>query len=617
MPLLGAGTLSIIVIFMDKKEVIGFYTRNVSIENVTFERAKEDSDIIEFSFSSELPVERWWGTEILSHDPDCVNLERATTMNFLWNHDRDTVLGRCEEVTIKEDKRGYCKVRWSKKKSIEEYKQDVADGILTNVSFAYTIDDVREVMGGEDDDPVYFCSWTPLEISLVSVPQDASVGIGRALSVSENNLEDTKNSGRAMEITEIREQESKRIASILELANTYGEKELANRLINEGATIEAARSAYLGIVTAQPQTPVASIPLGLSPKEEKSYSIARAINAFCDNDWSNAGFERECSREIAKTLKRDPKGFFVPVFDLNVSRRDAFAVGASATGGYTVQTDLLAESFIELLRNKTTVIQAGATMLSGLQGPVAIPTQATAASTYWVAENGSITQSEATFGQVPLAPKTIAARSQFSRLMLLQSSIGIEQFIRNDFARIIAIGIDLAAISGSGSSNQPTGILNTSGIGSVALGTNGAAPTWASLVNLMREIEIDNADTPNMKWLTNPKVKAKLMTTSKQSSGVEGNFILSDPNSLLGYDFLCTNQVSSALTKGTGTALSAIIFANFSDLIIGEWGALEVLPNIYGSGFNSGAVDIRVMQTIDIAVRRAESFAAIVDAITT
>jgi HK97 family phage major capsid protein/HK97 family phage prohead protease len=602
---------------MDKQEVIGFYTRNVSIENVTFERAKEDSDIIEFSFSSELPVERWWGTEILSHDPGCVNLERATTMNFLWNHDRNMVLGKCEEVTLKEDKRGYCKVRWSKKKSIEEYKQDVADGILTNVSFAYTIDDVREVMGCEDDDPVYFCSWTPLEISLVSVPQDASVGIGRALSVSENNLEDTKNSGRAMEITEIREQESKRIASILELANTYGEKELANKLINEGAAIEAARSAYLPIATSQAQTPVASIPLGLSPKEEKTYSIARAINAFCDNDWSGAGFERECSREIAKRTGREPKGFFVPVFDLNVSSRAAYAAGANDTGAYTVQTDLLVESFIELLRNKTTVIQAGATMLSGLNGPVAIPTQATAASTYWVAENGSITQSEATFGQVPLNAKTIAARSQFSRLMLLQSSIGIEQFIRNDFARIIAIGIDLAAISGSGSSNQPTGILNTSGIGSVALGTNGAAPTWASLVNLIREIEIDNAGVDGMKWLTNPKVKAKLMQTSKQGSGVEGNFILSDPNSLMGYDFLVTNQVSSALTKGSGSALSAIIFGNFSDLLIGEWGALEVLPNPYGSGFNSGAIDIRVMQTIDIAVRHAESFAAIVDAITT
>ncbi|MEY3825393.1 MAG: Synechococcus phage, partial [Cyanobacteriota bacterium] len=257
---------------MDKNKIKGKNTRTVAIENIKFERTQEDSEILEFSFSSELPVERWWGTEILSHDPSSVNLDRANTMNFLWNHDRDVVLGRVESVNIAEDKRGYCKVRWSKKSSIEDYKQDVADGILTNVSFAYMIDDVREVKTGEEE-YAYYCSWTPLEISLVSVPQDASVGIGRSLDLSENNLEDTENNGRKMEITEFRQEESKRIASIHELANTYGQKELAQKLIDDGATIEAARSAYLGIVTAQPQTPIAAVaPLGFSEKENKSYS---------------------------------------------------------------------------------------------------------------------------------------------------------------------------------------------------------------------------------------------------------------------------------------------------------------------------------------------------------
>jgi HK97 family phage major capsid protein len=202
--------------------------------------------------------------------------------------------------------------------------------------------------------------------------------------------------------------------------------------------------------------------------------------------------------------------------------------------------------------------------------------------------------------------------------MLLQPSIDIEQFIRNDFARIMAIGIDSAAIAGTAVDNQPRGILNTSGIGSVALGTNGGVPTWQSIVNLKREIAIDNADTTAMRFMANPAVEAKLMTTPKQSSGVEGNFILADPGtSLCGYPFLSTNQVPSNLTKGSGTNLSALILGTWSDLIIGEWGVLEILPNPYGAGYASGNVTIRAMQTIDIAVRYPQSFAAITDMTTT
>jgi hypothetical protein len=134
----------------------------------------------------------------------------------------------------------------------------------------------------------------------------------------------------------------------------------------------------------------------------------------------------------------------------------------------------------------------------------------------------------------------------------------------------------------------------------------------------MRELEIDNADIGALNWLTNPLVKSRLMLTPKQASGVEGNFILPEPGrSLMGYQLACTNQVPGDLTKGTGTNLSALIFGNFNDLIIGEWGSVEILVNPYGAGYNTGDVDIRVMQTIDVAFRRVVSFAAITDMITT
>ena len=574
-----------------------------------------EGDFIVFPFASETPVDRGIGYEILSCNSQSINTERCSSAPLLWNHNRDKVLGKVESVWV-DGQRSYCKVRWSKSPEAQQYRAEVEDGIISNVSCGYSVDDIKNRT--PDPDSYTVTRWTPYEISLVSIPADHTVGVNRSFldNMGKESTKSTMEDTITITREEILSEERQRIATINALATRHGFPELGQKLIEEGATIDAARAAYLDCLGSNQQPVAAPGPLGFSPKEERNYSIVKAINAAISNDWTKAGFERECSLEIAKRTGRDPKGFFVPVRDLQV--RAPFAVGAAGTGGNVVQTDLLAQNFIDLLRNKTMVIQAGAMMLSGLQGNVAIPTQATAATTYWVDEAEALTQSEATFGQISLTPKTVGALSQFSRLMLLQPSIDIEQFIRNDFARIMALAIDLAALAGTAADGQPRGILNTSGIGSVALGTNGAAPTWDSIVNLCREIEVDNADTPNMRFMTNPKVKAKLMTTSKQSSGVEGNFILQDPGtSLMGYPLMVTNQVSSALTKGSGSNLSAMILGNWSDLIIGEWGVLEILPNPFGSGYTKGSVDIRVMQTLDIAVRYAQSFAAITDIVTT
>lgn len=591
------------------------FTREVTLEQVQV-RAESDPNYLEFSFSSELPVERWWGKEILSHAPEAVNLERSTTMNFLWNHDRDVVLGRVESVEIGSDQRGYCKVRWSNRDSIKEYRQDVEDKILTNVSFAYQIDDYKEL-----PNETYLCHWTPLEISLVSVPQDATVGIGRALS--EDNIE-KPNPTKKMELTQIREEETKRIASILELSRKYGNQPLADQLINDGATIEQARSQYLDQIVAN-QSPVAAVaPLGFSEKEEKSYSMLRGIQACLTGDWSKAGFERECSQEIARRSKKSPQGnsFFMPVRDLKVNygQRATYAVGAAGTGGNLVETDLRAEDFIDALRNRAVVMQLGAQMLSGLEGNVDIPGQNAVTTTYWVGESGALTQSEATFRQVQLRPKTIGCLSRYSRLTLLQASIDIEQFIRRDFAAQMALGIDLAAISGTGLSNQPTGILNVSGIGAVVGDTNGAAPDWADIVNLETEVAVDNADVNVCSYLVNAKTRGKLKRTEKFGS-TNGDPIweVSGMDGMMnGYRAACSNQVPGNLTKGTGTSLSAIIFGDFSQLIVGEWGVLEILVNPYGeTDYSKGDVAIRAFQTLDIAVRYAQSFAAMTDAITT
>jgi HK97 family phage major capsid protein len=219
-----------------------------------------------------------------------------------------------------------------------------------------------------------------------------------------------------------------------------------------------------------------------------------------------------------------------------------------------------------------------------------------------------------------LRVKTIGALSRLTRNILLQSSIDIEQFIRNDLAQVIALGIDSAAISGTGSGNQPTGITNTSGIGSVALGTNGAAPTWDSIVNLETEVAIDNADLGNLAYLTNAKGRGKLKRTEKFAT-TNGSPIWEVDrleSYVNGYRAVASNQVPSNLTKGSGSNLSTIIFGNFNDLIVGEWGAFEIKVNEFSDTvFAAGGVEVRALHSVDVAIRHAESFSVITDAITT
>lgn len=357
--------------------------------------------------------------------------------------------------------------------------------------------------------------------------------------------------------------------------------------------------------------------IGMSEKDVQQYSLVRAIRAAATGNWRDAGLEMEASHAVAQRMGREPQGFFVP-FDVQRGERRDLTVGTDTAGGHTVATDLLASSFIDLLRNRMMVRQAGATVLSDLVGDVAIPRQTGGATAYWVAESGAPTESQQTVDQVTMAPKTMGAFTDYSRKLLKQSSLDVEAFVRADLTNVLALAIDLASLHGSGSSNQPTGIASTSGIGSVAGGTNGLAPTWGNIIDLETEVAIDNADIGRLAYMTNAKVRGKLKQTAKVSS--TDSMMVWDSQSpatpLNGYGAWVTNQVSSALTKGTSSGVcSAIFFGNWADLFIGMWGVLDILVDPYTGG-TSGTVRVIALEDVDIAVRHAQSFAAMLDALT-
>jgi HK97 family phage major capsid protein len=276
-----------------------------------------------------------------------------------------------------------------------------------------------------------------------------------------------------------------------------------------------------------------------------------------------------------------------------------------------VQTDIAGQQFIDRLRNALVTRRLGARVLTGLQGNLDIPGLKTSGTAGWVNENTALTPADHEFRKVSLTPKHAGALTELSRNMLQQPSVDVEALVRADFAAILAEAVDQAAISGSGTAPVPRGILNTSGIGSVAMGTNGGAISWASVINLIGEVQIDNAEGTG--FLTNAKVTRSARQTVKVSG--QPVYIMEGRDRLADYPLAMSNLVPSNLTKGTSNGVcSALIFGNWSDLILGYWSELDILVNPYEStAYSKGNVQVRAMLTMDVAVRYPESFAAIQD----
>ena len=345
--------------------------------------------------------------------------------------------------------------------------------------------------------------------------------------------------------------------------------------------------------------------------ELRNFSLVKAIAAASGMN-VDAGRERELSAELERRSGRKAQGVMVPmqVFEKRVLTT---ALPADGAGSNLVSMDHRGDLYIDRLRNKLVIRRMGARVISGLVGNLEIPNLKDSAATGWVAENAALTASDPKFDKISMSPKHAGGIVEMSRNMLMQTSPDVEALVRDDLSQVLAEAVDKVAIVGGGT-NEPSGILDTSGIGSVAMGDNGAAITWDKINDLMAAVEVENADEGALAFLTNALVRNSGRKTLKVSGDASGGFIWSEPAALAGYPAAVTNLVPSNLTKGTGTGLSALIFGNFSDLILGFWSELDILVNPYEStAYAKGNVSVRAMMTLDLAVRHPESFAAIKD----
>ena len=601
----------------------------------------EDDRTIEFPFSSEYPVARYFGEEILSHERGAADLTRLNNgAPLLFNHDPDRVIGVVERGWIDEDKkRGYVSVRFSRNAFAQEILADVKDGVLRNVSFGYQIREMDQRSSGE----FLATSWGVHEVSVVSIPADPTVGVGRALDAQPAapaapqtpetqpvvEMENTPDLSvvRAEAAAEAAKAERTRIAGITALTEKHGMGDLGRQLIESGRSIDDARAAVLDKLDAKPVEPVKQIEM--DQRDAAQYSITAGIRAALTGDWTSreAGLVREMSQEVERSglNKTTARSFFVPFSAL----RATYVTSGATTGGNLVATDLMADEFIEALRNNSIMLGLGVRTMTGLVGNVAIPRRASVASTYYLgSETTAITQSESTFDQVTLSPKNLAALSKYSRQTLLQGTPGIEQLVRRDITDGINLGIDLGVLNGSGSAGQPEGIMQTTGIGSVALGTNGGPITVESLVDLEEQVLIDNGalNRDNIAYVTNAKVLAELKKLRAGGSTTgDGTFLVNNqldalgrgatPTSVNGYPLYVTNQVPSNLTKGASSGVcSAMLMGDFSQAMVGFWGnGLEITVGEDSDDFSKALTSVRGIVTYDVAVRHPESFAAILD----
>jgi len=595
---------------------------------------RTDDGAIPVTVSSEAPVEMLDGIEVLVHDDASIDLSRAPLPIIATHRDGQINVGIVDGLHVERGRlRGFAK--FGERPEAAGYKRDVLSRIIRSVSVGYAR--LKSAVGA--DGTRITSRWMPAHVAMVAEPADVNAGFFRermpmntekqdeqqqevtptpavaAKSKEQRSMEDVKEAApkeaaKVQVIVDGPAEDEKRKKAIDNLCRAFQiEDGLAQRWKSAGTGIEevAAQIDQIAASRKKELKPVSEI--GLDHKETRRFNMSRAILAIADNNWSKAGFELECTQEIAKRLGKEPeaRNFFVPYevqqhrmsvpsefTRYSLQKRD-LTVGTTTAGGFLVETANV--GFIELLRNMSVLYRMGATPLSGLVGNVTIPRQSAAATAFWLAtEATAITESQQTFEQVPLSPKTIGGYTEISRRLLLQSDPSAEGIVRSDLAQVLALEIDAKAINGDGTGGAPTGILSTSGIGSVT----GTSLAYAGIIEFQTDTFAANALMGSSGYITTAAVagllKARVKFTSTASPLWDGRL---DGAIVDGYPAMASNQMPAA----------TMIFGAFSEVIIGEWGTLEVEVNPYAN-FTAGIVGVRAMASVDVGVRHPAAFSA-------
>ena len=611
----------------------------------------------EVAVSSEYEVTRqgWDGAwrEVLDHSPGAIELDRFTSGSapVLVDHAGDQV-GVIESARIGDDKVLRAVVRFSRSARGQEIQQDVEDGIRSNISVGYIPKRAKLVETNKDLGDLWRMTlWNPLELSIVAVPADPTVGVGRSGTAGAEFLVEIEDGTTVTEVRNMKrvrnelgvvievadddprtsidaspavtatrgvsdsggeEQFNRRASEIIDICEANGVGSKASDMIRRGLSVGDAALEIMKSrrsASGSPASPAAESleDLGMARKDIRQYSYSRAIMgaAALGEGKKFAGIEAEVHQELERGMQGLERrgGVLVPMQKL--SRTLDSKTGTK--GAETVFEQ--AGELIELFRNRTAVIRLGARNLTGLTAPIAFPKQSGAATAFWVGENSgsNVTASDVAFALAQLTPRTLQATTAYARQLLVQASLDVENLVRDELALVHAIAIDFAAIHGLGSSGEPTGIYNALNVSSHGAG---GAMAYANVLTMQGQVASKNADLGSLGWLMHPTVatnlKGKSRFTNTDTPVWEGTY---DDGRVGGYKAIATNQVSNVMTGSARTGGSELgnIFGNFGDMIVGSWGALELVVDPYAQK-KQGLIEVTSFQLADVLARHGESF---------
>jgi HK97 family phage major capsid protein len=623
----------------------------------------DDVDDMEIAISSEFPVKRWWGNEILDHSPEAVDLSRAKRgLSFLVDHDSRDVVGIIEKVRLDDDKKLRGNVRFSANAPAQAVKRDIEDGIRRFISVGYMVNEVvLEKQSDKEGDTYRATRWMPVEASSVAVPADPTVGHNRSehrffpVQIRSNTPASKPNLTEASMAIEVKEAQTA-AAEIFRLGKRHGiDHEVLAKMVEEGITAEQASKRILQTIeergAARPLAQPGSEEVErftLTEREQSEYNLARGIMAMVTNrELSESGashrYENCLELEISDALEKRSRGgshggLFVPwsirhIVDKELSKKypKLFEMDRSIHGrDFQVQTRAGLDSkttaaggalvyvepgeFLKFLYNRLRVKELGARTIVGLRDNVAYPKQTGKATGSWVIENPGVdvADSALTLAQIPSAPHTYQSSTSYSRQLLAQAVLDVDTLVREDLSMDMAQAIDLVAIIGGGTS-QPSGILSTAGVqlyNMIADTGNGGSPAWADMVNMTQLLEVANADQLGQgAFLSTPEIKGKLKTIARLGNTV-GFPIWADDNTIDGYVARSTNNVPKNGTKGTGTLLHSIIRGVFETMIVSMWGnGFELVVDPYRLK-KQGMIELTTFMLTDVTLTYPSAFVA-------
>jgi HK97 family phage major capsid protein len=630
----------------------------------------DDEDVYDITLSSETPVDRGWYVETLDHSSDAVNLERSE-INLLWNHNSDEPIGRISNLKAKGkkldgDMRFYSRPFAQDKRSmVDEGLREVSVGYSVQ-SYEYTPGT------SEHGDAYRATRWTPLEGSIAPVPADYTAGAqkrtGDNLEFPVSVRSTTPPTAVKPEVRHMdptaqaaADAAAKAKAQLLptEIARLAHQHKMGDKVVEwleAGHSLEKVREIILEAKATPASSQIApgtGTGIDLPAADQRAYSYARAIAAAADQAEGKRGvkcLETEVSEELERTMPGTYKrhgGLYVPMslrnagvkgfsgaerpITLTPQQRDAFVQFARTGVTDSVTANALKElvftefggELINILRNMCLTVQMGARVLTGLSSPIAFPRQTQDVTAYWVSENPGtdVTASNVKDDLVTLTPRTLQATTAYSRQLLVQASVDVESMTRESIAAAHALGIDLSALHGTGVNNQPLGIYNQPNVGTVdfsssSYGDGSDHIAYTGVVQMEVGVATSNALLGSLGFLTTPGIAGDAKKTLKfPAAAIAQGGVLWDGKILEGemdgYTARATNQISSTMGASgapSGGSNHGLIFGNWADLIIAQFGgAMEMIVDPY-SKKKQGLIEVTSFQMADVAVRHPVSF---------